>query len=518
LIETTANSRSSMNKLHTAVIITCLLALAGCHTLGIEKKRVDYKSAAASSSESSLEVPPDLTTPQAEDRYAIPEGNGENVESYSDYAKGAGSQQQQGAVSNVLPPVKGVHLEHSGTQYWLVVDGPAESVWPKVKQFWQENGFTLKTDNPQAGVMETNWLENRANIPQGSIRNLLGKVFSDVYDSGLRDRYMTRLERSQDGNSTNVYITHYGMQEVLTGTDKDSSKWEPRPRDPDLEAAMLQMLMARLGGNTPAAATAGGEAAPGGAQPMLQRMSDGSTAIVLRGESFGPCWQSVETALDQAGIAVVDKDRASGVLYLRAQKKESGILDELEFWKSNKDSQPRIEVLVHQDDNGCMVTASADDGSTNAATRQVIDTLYRAMNAQAVPVAVAQNAGGSAPGFRSAPPRLQEASGNKTIVIGESLDLCWNDALAALDRAKMSPIDTDRVAGKLYLPAADRDVTNSWFSRLAFWKTGDIKMARPEVVVRAVSGGCEISANDGNGGTNEATQQIIDVLYQNLNR
>ena len=510
-----------MNKLHTAVIITCLLALAGCHTLGIEKKRVDYKSASASAREPSLEVPPDLTTPESEDRYAIPESNGESVESYSDYARGAGNQPQRStAAGNVLPPVQGVHLEHSGTQYWLVVDGPAESVWPKVKQFWQENGFTLKTDNPQAGVMETNWLENRANIPEGGIRKLLGKVLSDVYDSGMRDRYMTRLERSKDGKSTNVYITHYGMQEVLTGSDKDSSKWEPRPRDPDLEAAMLQMLMARLGGNgTTATQAVGatGATATGGAVPMLQRMSDGSTAIMLK-EPFGRCWQSVEGALDQAGLALDDKDRASGVLYLRTKAKESSFLNELEFWKDKDNGPARIQVLVHQDATGCMVTASAEDGSTNADTQRVIDSLYRALSTQAAPVAVAAQGGAAAPAFRSAPPRLQESSGNKTIVIGESVDLCWNDALSALDRAKMSPVDTDRAAGKLYLPAADRDQQGSWFSRLKFWKMGDIKMARPEVVVRQVSGGCEISANDGNGGTNEATQQIIDSLYQNLNR
>jgi outer membrane protein assembly factor BamC len=502
-----------MNKLHTTVIITCLLALAGCHTLGIEKKRVDYKSAAASAREPSLEVPPDLTTPQSADRYAIPAGNGESVETYSEYARGAGNLPQR-ATSNVLPPVQGAHLEHSGTQYWLVVDGPAESVWPKVEQFWQENGFTLKTENPQAGVMETNWLENRANIPESGIRNVLGKVFSDVYDSGMRDRYLTRMERSKDGKSTNVYITHYGMQEVLTGADKDSSKWEPRPRDPALEAAMLQMLRARLGGNVPGAQAGAGVAASGGVQPLLQRMSDGSTGILMK-EPFDRCWQSVEGALDQAGLAVDDKDRASGVLYLRTKQEEDSFLNKLEFWKDKDNKPARIQVLVHQDATGCLVTASAEDGSSNAETQHVIDVLYRAMSAQAAPVAVGQ---GAAASFRSAPPKLQDTSGNKTILIGESLDMCWNDALSALDRAKMSPVDTDRPAGKLYLPAADRDQGGSWFSRLEFWKTGDIKMARPQVVLRAVSGGCEISANDGNGGTNAGTQQIIDTLYQNLNR
>ena len=510
-----------MNKLHTAVILTCLLALAGCHTLGIKKKRVDYKAASASARTSSLEVPPDLTKPETKDRYAVPEGNGESVESYSDYARSADGQPQQHVVSsNVLPPIKGVHIEHHGTQHWLVVDGPAESVWPKVKQFWQANGFKLKTDDPRAGIMETNWLENRANIPQGGVRSLLGKVFSDVYDSGTRDRFLTRFERSADGTHTNIYITHYGMQEVLTGADKDSSRWEPRPRDPELEASMLQMLMASLGGNGNggSAAAGSGQAAAAGVQPVLQRLSDGSTAIVLR-EPFGRCWQSVESGLDQAGLSLSDKDRASGMLYLRPKKKESSMLDELEFWKSEE--QPsRIQVMVHQGATGCMVTASTADGGSNADSGHVIHALYRAL-AQAAPVApvpATAKQAAAAPAFRSAPPRLNHSSSNKTILLSESMDLCWNDTLSALDRAKMAPVDTDRPAGKFFLPAADRDQNGSWLGHLEFWKNGDIKMARPEVVIRAVSGGCEISANDGNGGTNDATQGIIDTLYQNLNR
>lgn len=501
-----------MRTLHIAVLTTTLLALAGCHTLGIEKKRVDYKTAAASSSVPSLEVPPDLTTPSAEDRYAIPEGNGESVESYSDYTRGGGSRPAH-VVSSVLPPVKGVHLEHDATQHWLEVDGPAESVWPQVKEFWLQNGFSLKTDNPQAGIMETNWLENRANIPEGGLRSLLGKVLKDVYDSGLRDRYLTRMERSKDGQHTEIYITHYGMQEVMVGSEKDSSKWEPRPRDPELEATMLQMLMAKLGGNAEAQA-GGGEVAITGARPVLQRLSDGSTAIMLA-EPFDRTWREVELGLDQAGLAVEDKDRAGGVLYLRAaQKQEKGVLESLEFWKSDKAKPARMQVVVRASGAGSLITVSTEGGETNSDTQHVVDVLYRSMAAQtAGPVATAR-------ALPTAPPKLQQAAdGNNTILLSESADLCWNDVQSALDHGGMTPVDSDRPAGKLYLPAADRDQEGSWFNRLEFWKSGSsIKMARPEVVIRPVENGCEVSANDGNGKTNEATQAIIDTLYKNLNK
>ena len=44
-----------------------------------------------------------------------------------------------------------------------------------------------------------------------------------------------------------VYITHRGVQEVYTNTTKDSTVWQPRPSDPQLEATFLARLMSKLG-------------------------------------------------------------------------------------------------------------------------------------------------------------------------------------------------------------------------------------------------------------------------------
>jgi len=245
---------------------------------------------------------------------------------------------------------------------------------------------------------------------------------------------------------------------------------------------------------------------------VLQRLSDGSTAIMLA-EPFDHCWRQVELGLDQAGFAVEDKDRAGGVLYLRpAAKQEKDMLESLEFWKSDNAKPARIQVVVRASGAGCLITASTEGGTTNSDTQHVVDMLYRSMAAQNVPVAAER-------ALPSAPPKLQPAAdGNNTILLSESTDLCWNDVQSALDHGGMTPVDSDRPAGKLYLPAADRDQEGNWFSRLEFWKSGSIKMARPEVVIRPVENGCEVSANDGNGKSNEATQAIIDTLYKNLNK
>lgn len=360
---------------HLTVLSLAMLSLAGCSSMGIESKKVDYKSAAVKVP--SLEIPPDLTAPVSEDHYTIPEG-GAAVANYSDFAKGG--EPSMARASAVLPESRSVRLEHDGTQHWLVVNDKAENVWPVIKAFWQENGFVIKTDDPKAGIIETDWAENRANIPRSGLRSLLGKVVDGLYDSGTRDMYRVRLERGKDGNSTEIYLTQYGKEEVLSA-DKSTSNWESRPTDHDLEVTMLQKLMVKLGGaEAQVQAKADASSAPGmSVAPKLQTLSNGIRIIMLS-EPFDRSWRAVGLALEHDGFAVEDKDRANGVYFLRVktETKEKGWLDKLAFWRSEEKVKPvRYQVTVHEGSAGCEVAATNDSGESTADTQRIIDALYK---------------------------------------------------------------------------------------------------------------------------------------------
>ena len=375
-----------MRTSHFAVPAFLLLALAGCSAVGIESKRVDYKSGVTKMP--LLEVPPDLTTPAAGDRYTVPENGGEIVAVYSDYSKG-GTAPQSGTASNVLPAVKNVHLERNGPQRWLVVENRAENVWPVVKAFWQEHGFAFTSDNPEAGLIETDWAENRAKIPQGGLRAVIGKVFDKLYSSGEKDMYRTRLERSKDGNSTEIYISHQGMEEVLSA-DKTTSKWQPRPNDPELEAAMLQLLMVRLGGSAPDPAVLQySSAVPAPGTLAAPKMQEGGLRNILLSEPFDKCWRKVGLALEQADITVDDKDRAKGEYYLGVGKdgviKKKGLLDRLMFWRNEEGGQPaspvagdeRYQVFVRESGTGCLVGVLNPVGGRDDTARRITESLFQ---------------------------------------------------------------------------------------------------------------------------------------------
>jgi outer membrane protein assembly factor BamC len=163
-------------------------------------------------------------------------------------------------------------------------------------------------------VMETDWAENRAKIPQDIIRSTIGKALDSLYSTGERDKFRTRLERTPDGG-TEVYVSHRGMQEVLVGQQKDSTMWTPRPSDPDLEAEFLSRLMARLGTET---ARAKNIVANTPIQPARAKLIKGAEGgYVEVDEGFDRAWRRVGLALDRVGFTVEDRDRTQGMYFVR---------------------------------------------------------------------------------------------------------------------------------------------------------------------------------------------------------
>ncbi|MDO8351665.1 MAG: outer membrane protein assembly factor BamC [Gallionella sp.] len=367
-----------MRVLHIGIYSVALITLLGCGAMGSGDKRIDYRAGAGQVP--SLEVPPDLTLPEKDDRYKVAGGEGESVATYSAYAKGdaAGSSRTVTA-SAVLPVVAGVSLERDGAKRWLSVNARAENVWPLVKDFLRETGLNVQSEDQSAGLIETEWAENRAKIPQGGIRSVVGKVFDNLYSSGELDQYRIRLERVKNGASTEVYISHRGKEEMLDA-DKNTSKWQSRPNDPELEAELLQRLMVRLGGSPvqAAAAVMEGSGASMGAASLLE-IFDGSSVIVIN-DAFDKSWRRVGLAIERAGMVVEDKDRTKGVYFLRSAKAEKGWMDKLQFWKDDEDANLRYRVNVKDGGASCEVAVTDQNGVSNNASKQRLQAIFKHIN------------------------------------------------------------------------------------------------------------------------------------------
>lgn len=361
--------RTAMRSLIATAV---LAALAGCSSVEgfLAGDKVDYRSQSVKTAP--LEVPPDLTQLQRDGRFAS--GNSSGSVSASSYQSSQTSNNPAaatngGAVAAVAPASVGeMRVVRDGNQRWLVVPVPAEQLWPRLREFWTERGFNLVIDNAQAGVMETDWAENRAKIPQDVIRRTLGRALDSLYDTGERDRFRTRVERN--GASTEVYISHRGMIEEFAGEARnETTVWTPRPSDPGLEAEFLTRLMVKLGSTEQAAKeTVAKPVAPAAA--ARARAIAGQPALQVD-EGFDRAWRRVGLALDRGGFTVEDRDRAGGLYFVRyvdpkkaATNAEPGFFAKLfNFGKSDAAAAPvRYRIAVKADGERTQVTVQNTQG------------------------------------------------------------------------------------------------------------------------------------------------------------
>ncbi|MFM6985682.1 MAG: outer membrane protein assembly factor BamC [Hydrogenophaga sp.] len=343
-------SRTLPPSARLGLIAAAALMVTGCSVL--QEEKIDYRSAKQAST---LDVPPDLTQLSRDTRYLVPSA----VVTASAYqtAQPAAASAEATATSRVGD----VRIERNGDQRWLVVGRSADQLWSPVKDFWQENGFTLVSEQQPLGLMETDWNENRAKLPQDVIRNTLGKLFDSLYSTGERDKFRTRLERNATGG-TDIFISHRGMEEVYTSTSKDQTIWQPRKSDPTLENEFLRRLMLKLGA-TEAQAQAALATAPAAAAARVITL-DQLPALQLD-DGFDRAWRRVGLTLDRSGFTVVDRDRSQGQYFVRfvtaGTTETPGFFSRL-LGRSKPDNMP-VQYRIQ-------VKAAADNGST---TVRVLD-------------------------------------------------------------------------------------------------------------------------------------------------
>ena len=332
----------------SALCVALVSALTGCSMFDkvMDSGKVDYKAQAKRTPR--LDLPPDLTLPQQTDRFAVPDAGGKGTATMSAYnadrTNTGGVVQPQS--TGVLPQVDKMRIERAGSQRWLVVNATPDQLWPQVKEFWQETGFLIDIEQPEAGVMETDWNENRAKLPNDIIRNTIGRLIDQLYSTPERDKFRTRLEPGAEPGTTEIYVSHRGVVEVYTNERSDNTVWQPRPADPELEAEMLRRLMVRLGADNERAKVLL-TAQPVAERAQLVSADKGSTLQVYEG--FDRAWRRVGLALDRVGFTVEDRDRSQGVYFVRyvdpevdaTGKKDGGILSKLLFFMPDDKPDPK---------------------------------------------------------------------------------------------------------------------------------------------------------------------------------
>ena len=367
----------------SAAALLAALTLAGCSSLDslLSADKVDYRTSGTTKS-AGLEVPPDLTQLTRDSRYQPTQGGAVSAAAYQ---SGTPAASPAAAPSTVVAPQSAgdVSIERLGNERWLRTSVAPELLWPQLLAFWKERGFVIVRDQPDAGVMETDWAENRGKIPMDIIRASIGKVFDAAYSSGELDKFRTRVERVPGGGSE-IYITHRGMIEVYRGDQKESTAWQPRLADPQLEGELLSRLMLKLGATEEVAKTA--KTTPGAptATPRARILSDLPSATLQVDDGFDRAWRRVGVGLDRSGFTVEDRDRTQGLYFVRyidpafAGKEEPNFFSKLFSFGKKEDpgALSRYRIAVKGDGDRSTVSVLNGQGAPeNGAAGKRITTL-----------------------------------------------------------------------------------------------------------------------------------------------
>lgn len=290
-------------------ILAVSLLVVGCSSSG-SKSGINYKDSATLPP---LEVPPELTTPNNYDTMRIPEGG---TVAGSSVAKASDSTAQGSAV---LASQQNIRIQRDGALRWLEVDMPAEQLWPKLRKFWEQLGLELKIDEPEIGLMETQWAENRADVPEGVFRRWLAKLKPGRYSMPTRDKYRVRLEPLDD-NTTELFLTHYGVEQTVTGdVEIEQAVWITRPSDPELSNEILNRLLVFLGipqeGAEQVLITDVEQEQQPVARARIEKEASGWPFLVLN-ESYTRAWRHIGIVLDRLGVVVEDRNRSAGLYYV----------------------------------------------------------------------------------------------------------------------------------------------------------------------------------------------------------
>jgi outer membrane protein assembly factor BamC len=386
-----------MTHCHRIALAAAALALAGCSWFG-GNKSADYKGAQARPAQP-LEVPPELTAPTMDDRYAIPDPRAQTT--YSAYSKqpSAGPALPAGVSANtVLPKVEGARLERYGDQRWLVVKGEPDKVWPVIREFWVETNIPLSREEPNTGIMETDWYEDKSKVPDDFVRRTVGKVVPQLFSTPRRDKFRTRIEKGAEPGTTEVFVSNRQMEEVYTSNNQEKTVWQSRPADRDLEAEMLSRMLVKLGAaQTQVAAATAAAPAPvrSGQAPALPEsrnavLENAGAGPLVVNDGFDRAWRRVGLALDRVGFTVEDRDRSKGLFFVRyidpevdlrgeAAKKESWA-DKLAFWRTTPKG-PQPQYRIHVSDAGAsmsqvQVQNSQGSGESSATGKKILSLLY----------------------------------------------------------------------------------------------------------------------------------------------
>lgn len=286
-----------------AGLVLGVSALSGCSNIPF------ISSDKPASRAATLDVPPAFTPPSPQAALAVPA-----IAS----AKAAEAAARQGG-SGVLVTGTGVKVMGGPESRYLAVNATPDTVWPKLQDFLQDEGYNVKKIEPGVGMMETDWTGSQSADQNGFNLMSFLKIAKDTFFKPDHiEKVRIRIENGETPNQTLVFVTSQkmalsGEKPYFPGDSESSFKYADAKPDATLSSALLARLTAYLSGKTEAESRAmmASSFAPR-SQLIFNQEKDERYCVVS--QAYPLVWNRLGLALDRLGFDPVKSNQKEGLI------------------------------------------------------------------------------------------------------------------------------------------------------------------------------------------------------------
>lgn len=277
---------------NTLIILSLIPLLSGCNYLAGENgpfrdRADDYMDAPVLPY---MNIPDNLDSYTLDELYVIPQQVSATAQPFDEIP---------------LPkPIEanrreGVIIQNLSDKSWIVLDATPGQVWPLVRDYWTQLQVILEYENPSAGIMETSWLEVDSNLE-------------------TRHKYRVTIEPGLHSGYSEIYVIH--QQSPRSEPAPLVTTWPEVSSNKDREQQILDSLSQYLADRNDVYQASSASLLAGSieAERKANIVDDGQGGQVLQLRlNYDRAWVLVRSALDEAGVTILENDRDLAFLNVR---------------------------------------------------------------------------------------------------------------------------------------------------------------------------------------------------------
>ena len=194
---------------------------------------------------------------------------------------------------------EGVIIQNLNDISWIVLDATPGQVWPLVRDYWTQLEVILENEEPGAGIMETSWLEVDSNLE-------------------TRHKYRIAIEPGLHSGYSEIYVIH--VESPRSELAPLVTTWPEASISEDREREILDSLSQYLADRNDVYQASSASLLAGSIEAERKANivdgEQGQQVLELR-LSYRRAWVLVRSALDEAGVTILENDRDMAFLNVR---------------------------------------------------------------------------------------------------------------------------------------------------------------------------------------------------------